>query len=337
MNTSWKPISATHAAAHPLYGIKGWLLFLAFGLLLGPLKELAAINAEAHKAGVALSELLSIDLPQVSLIKVSLSLSALCTAVIYWLLFTKHPKFRSISTWIWIGSYPVVAILGLLNPFEGLGSAIITSLIPWLLSCAVWVTYLNLSQRVRVTFEHSVRVVSPEPMHAPDKSSYSASSFDAVNRSKNIDSSAGLASTNRTSPSGFAMPDFAKANVSDEVLWASALAEFESRNRRQGLWAKSFSDSNGNESLAKARYLANRVHELQKEQQAAQLQQEEAKRQMKDQEKRADKAAMERFYYLLPKGICPNCDSKIPLESKACPRCKALFGSDSTWKPRPLD
>lgn len=49
----------------------------------------------------------------------------------------------------------------------------------------------------------------------------------------------------------------------DERLWASALAEFDSKSRRAGLWAKAFAEANGDESLAKASYLRARVVELQ--------------------------------------------------------------------------
>jgi hypothetical protein len=39
-----------------------------------------------------------------------------------------------------------------------------------------------------------------------------------------------------------------------------------------------------------------------------------------------------------PWGICPNCDSKIPLDSIECPnsKCKALFGPNSAWQVKPL-
>ena len=42
--------------------------------------------------------------------------------------------------------------------------------------------------------------------------------------------------------------------------------------------------------------------------------------------------------YTDPLGICPNCDSKIPLNSLECPNpmCKALFGANSAWKIDPL-
>jgi len=35
-------------------------------------------------------------------------------------------------------------------------------------------------------------------------------------------------------------------------------------------------------------------------------------------------------------GLCPNCESEIPIGSLECPKCKALFGPHSTWKITPL-
>ena len=42
--------------------------------------------------------------------------------------------------------------------------------------------------------------------------------------------------------------------------------------------------------------------------------------------------------YTGPWGMCPNCDSKIPLNSLECPnpKCQAQFGPNSAWKVKPL-
>lgn len=59
----------------------------------------------------------------------------------------------------------------------------------------------------------------------------------------------------------------APAEPTEELMWASALTEFEGKHRRAGLWAKSFAQAAGNEAQAKACYLKQRVTELQAEQQ----------------------------------------------------------------------
>lgn len=52
------------------------------------------------------------------------------------------------------------------------------------------------------------------------------------------------------------------SQVATESLWEQALSEFENGPRKAGLWAKVFSEADGNESQAKARYLKVRVQQL---------------------------------------------------------------------------
>ena len=153
MSASWKSVSAAEAAEHPLYGVKNWLIVFAFGVLLGLLREIASLNVEALRAGMSLTELLSVDHPAITFLKIALVLDTAIVAAIYWLLFTKHPKFRSVTTWLLLGGFPVLVLLGIRYTFAGLADAMAISFISWAISCAVWVTYLNRSRRVRVTFE----------------------------------------------------------------------------------------------------------------------------------------------------------------------------------------
>lgn len=53
------------------------------------------------------------------------------------------------------------------------------------------------------------------------------------------------------------------AAVPQEEFWSSALAEFDSSERRPGLWARAFAEAQGNEAAAKANYLRYRASELQ--------------------------------------------------------------------------
>ena len=50
--------------------------------------------------------------------------------------------------------------------------------------------------------------------------------------------------------------------MQEEDFWAQALEEFESINRKAGLWAKFYAESEGNESQAKAKYLKLRAEQL---------------------------------------------------------------------------
>lgn len=37
-----------------------------------------------------------------------------------------------------------------------------------------------------------------------------------------------------------------------------------------------------------------------------------------------------------PRGLCPNCETEIALNSLECPKCKAQFGPNSAWNVKPL-
>lgn len=122
----------------------------------------------------------------------------------------------------------------------------------------------------------------------------------------------------------------------DEGAWEAALTEFDTGNRRPGLWAMVFSAADGNESLAKARYLQARVTELEAEREALASQRTlDAKRIAKELEL-AHLTEEERAEALRPKGMCPNCDAVIALASATCPRCRATFGNEAAWKVAPM-
>lgn len=104
----------------------------------------------------------------------------------------------------------------------------------------------------------------------------------------------------------------------EDDFWAKALEEFESQNKRLGLWAKLISEAHGNESLAKAMYLKLRSSQLS----------EERELQIRDEALRQQEAIERRLTH----GVCPNCDEAILLNSKECPKCHALFGASDGWQ-----
>lgn len=262
MSTTWKTISPAEATAHPLYGVKNWLVVFALAVLLGLSREFGTMSVEARTSGLTLSQLLAIDHPAVTLAKIELSFNAIMIIVIYWALFTKQSKFRLIATTFLVASWPMVVIAGAINPFEGLWNAMAVSFLSWVPSCAIWVTYLNRSRRVRVTFEHMVRITSapaPETVmslqhensHVPESSRQKAHAR-------------GAPETPLANCAGKILPLPA---LEDEDHWATALVEFESDSRRLGVWAKAYSLSAGNEAVAKATYLQVRADELAHERQ----------------------------------------------------------------------
>lgn len=123
---------------------------------------------------------------------------------------------------------------------------------------------------------------------------------------------------------------------SEEEMWAAAMAEESSANRRQGLWAKCFGESGGVESAAKAAYMAARVEEMTAEARAASKAAEDRWRAEQEERRLAHLNEEQRAYERLPKGECPNCDAMIPLSILECPKCEANFGPGSAWKVKPM-
>ena len=78
-----------------------------------------------------------------------------------------------------------------------------------------------------------------------------------------VSSSSFSPSSSQVSP--FVKPIVAASSTPSEDMWAAAIAEFDSDARRPGLWALSFSESQGDEGAAKANYLRYRTDELQYE------------------------------------------------------------------------
>lgn len=341
MARHWQIVSPEEAKQHPLYGIKNWLVVFAVGLLLGPVLELGLVGVEAEQAGMSLSDFLTIDHPAVTFVKLALILHALMAVVIFGFLVLKHPKFRFVSTLALLGLWPALALVGAANSFPGLANELAKSFFGSIASCAIWVTYLQRSKRVRVTFEH--RILADKLPHPKAAVSTPQSSVDiAPSASAALPTRSGPLAHGAISPNISSAP-VAKQTWSNESLWSQALAEFESNSRRSGLWAKSFAEAQGNELIAKAAYLRERVAQLEREhqEQVAELARQ-AKEQTRQAEERAKETALahlspqRRAYALLPKGLCPKCDAIILRSAEGCPKCGAIFDRNSAWKVIPL-
>jgi hypothetical protein len=265
---SWKKVTIAEAKAHPLYGVKSWLIVFAVGVLLGGLRELGSLNIEAHKAGLTITQLLNIDHPAIHFAKISLWFNVGILVVIYWALLSKSPHFRLIASSLLLLSWPIGALIGLVSPFVGIGTALGMSLIPWMISCAVWVTYLNRSHRVRVTFEQLVWDFEP------DKSARNELS-NTLTGNRNLVENWSKAQIEQNKPINHSYSNVSpldkSTNIfdSEDELWAMSLAEFDSPNRLSGLWAKCFSEALGNEEVAKAEYLLQRTMQLRHTQEVA--------------------------------------------------------------------
>ena len=161
MAKRWQKVTVEQARQHPLYGVGGWLIVFAVGLLLGLISGLGDVRGEAHKAGMTMWELLSLDHPAATYVNAALGLQVFIVASIYWLLLSKHASFRMVTSALLLGGWPAAALLGALGPFPGLAGSLALAFFSWAISCAVWVTYLQRSERVRVTFENCLAADAP--------------------------------------------------------------------------------------------------------------------------------------------------------------------------------
>lgn len=155
---TWKRVTVDEAKKHSLYGVGGWLAWFIFSNLFGLLQEVGRINVEASKIGVSLGRFLGLDTPLARFLEVTLAIDALSVTIILWFLFSKHQSFRHVSSYILLGLWPAEALVGLLVTSPDLAYVLAVNFVPYVFYCAAWVPYLQKSKRVRVTFEHCVKV-----------------------------------------------------------------------------------------------------------------------------------------------------------------------------------
>ncbi len=278
MAREWRKVSREEAKAHSLYGVKNWLAFFALGVLLVPLREVGALIGEAESVGLTLAQLLDSNASFKTWVLLVLATEAAMVVTIFGLMLSKSPHFRVVASAILIAIFPAFALFAFFTEAPGGGVAIGMSFFPWVVSCLVWVTYLQRSRRVRVTFEHCVLATDsaanfsaapvPSPTHVPvvemPHIPTTTSSAPATSASQTVEASAQLAHAAFSSGPG-PRATATGAGVAEEALWAQALDEFNGIGRKQGLWAKAFAQAAGNESAAQAQYLSERVRQLSEE------------------------------------------------------------------------
>ncbi len=333
--SKWRNVSKETAAAHKLYGVGGWLLFFAVGCFLGLLADLGRVNIDARSMGLSTGDYLSIPHPSIGVTKATLLFEVIVVVCIYWMMFFKSVNFRRYASVLLLSVFPVVCLVALANTYEGVGTALASEFIRWAVSCGVWVSYLQLSTRVRVTFEHCI----------PEESE----KVQSLNQSL-ITSGSAHASTIAPAVAGEgARVTIPASDEPEEQFWAIALSECDEQKMRPGLWAKAFAESQGQETVAKAVYMKLRAAQLQSDRNSQQLKEREeherfAHAALEQQKKfEAEQAALlsrmsedVRVEALKPKGRCPNCSAVIALDAEDCPHCNASFGASSAWRVQKL-
>ena len=350
-------VTLTEAQNDRFYGVKGWLIVFCITAILGFLSSwgsmVGSFSKEYPGFKGGLFDFLSLDFDGVIGLRVLFVAGIAELLFIFYLMFSKHKKFRIYTTLCLILSFPLGVII--LMIFGGSVSfSSVNTFIQYLISSTIWCSYLNMSKRVRITFDNTTKnperltilsqlekITSTEPKKIDNAensviSSVAFNSDENINRQllipqkyieKNLsEDSVGLNINHDVSVKPI--------EVDIEQVWATAFAEFESDNRKQGVWAMAFAEANGVEALAKASYLKIRVSQLTAEK-SEQIKQANVLK-VKLAKEAITKQEHEEWLAQNPtaNAACPNCNFPVHDYFLSCPKCKADFGSASSWAPR---
>ena len=247
--SKWTTLTAEEAAKHPMYGIRGAASLLravcAVIPALGLLESIGTLTGFANTP----RGILPID----GVLIVPYVVFFLWSGYNAILLEKKKPSFiPSFLAFLVVG--PVLSVstpflwqaLSGITPTSAESSLPVQSvLVAWGLWALIWAPYVVSSKRLNVTLLHRVRRSDvPVVTVAANQQQVPAMPI----------ASAHLASGLTPTPP--------HDDVSDEGVWAAVLQEFDSDQRKKGLWAKLYAECDGNEARAKAAYLKARAGQL---------------------------------------------------------------------------
>ncbi len=270
MAGNWIEIDGVNAKNHPLYGIKGWLLFYLFATVFGMFISLGYANSAAHQLGFGFFEFLEIDSPATNYTSYALILEFIMRVAIILAAINRYSGFRNIATAIHIASWPATLIIALAIGIDYVSGLVIPALVPYVLTTVVWVAYLQRSRRVRVTFEYAINIKDNfcEEAIVRTRANATANESSFINRSavQTEKSQPDLNKEQGATDHTYAENKAETALNDDSVdFWAQALDEFEGDKRNRGDWAKCFAEARGNEGVAKAEYLINAEARIRKD------------------------------------------------------------------------
>jgi hypothetical protein len=272
----WTKVPIGEARKHRKYGIKNGLIILIIYLVLSPLAIWGSLNNQLWEARVTHSEFFSRS-DSAAMVVFQLLISLVMAGIVLWAMFTKQPKFRRIGTTVFASYFPVFFLLVLIFPNVAMGQAIAQGLIKWLIFGGLWVLYLQRSQRVRVTFEHTIKTPRPNPVGPTDEPTQAPPQAASQIAIKMPTALATEASSQALEPKNIPSSPTAihstpvrtvseepQSTVADEdeFLWSQALTELDGSDRKNGLWAQCYAAHNGHEPAARADYLKKRVGQL---------------------------------------------------------------------------
>ena len=300
----WKQVSEFEVHAHPLYGIKGWLIAFSVFVVLGIGGDLYAL--------VTLPD--GLDPRLEKYFQAAGGYGILYLSCILWMLFTKDRRFRRATIALLLASWPIKAAIAIAcDAPEVIDQTFRFS--RWVMSSGMWSWYLYVSTRVRVTFDHCVPASTGG---APGL------------RSAALTAPAPPVVAKTTAPPP-TMPALAALPIvaDEEDLWAAAAEELET-SRRPGLWAKAFAHTQGNDAAARAAYLNWRVTELRIEVEES-IARARRERQAEEERRRLAAEAEEARH----QGACSCCGQIMSMTKTECFKCRAIFGKGSAYRLTP--
>lgn len=282
MSEKWIQVSPEQAKQHRLYGIKGWLLVFMIGVVLSIVLPPLMVAGSLASHNISWSTFQKFDPNTAKFLKFLIGYVVIISGLIVWLAFEKAKEFRSFSIYALLSVFPVNVLLVALFQVAGSASFLGEDLIRWVISCAIWISYLNLSKRVRVTFESKV--------HYKEASNEAHTSEGSINKqyqrsviakhdvlSNSPSQSISIHSQVADAASDLLMPiamrkenlgveskDFTaqRSDRSDSEVWGLVLDEYEGGARDRSLYARLFAEYDGDEQKTKAAYLKTRVSEI---------------------------------------------------------------------------
>ena len=250
--SEWKKISKSEAETHSLYGVKGWLLVYALGVVLGPLSDLGQVGILASKVGITVTELLSEEAPASKFLRYVLTLEFFMSGVILVIIARKDGVFRGVASSWMICSFPIVCVIGYLNSFDGLGEILGQTFLSWVISSGIWVSYLNISKRVRVTFEHRTSVSTKADRSNLRKAEQSSTL--APRKFESLETLVEESNNRKGSGSDY--------RAEDEPFFAIVAGEIGTNLLDVGLWNRLLVENGGDEIRTKVKYIETRVARL---------------------------------------------------------------------------
>lgn len=258
MARQWKQVSPAEAKRHPLYGIKGWLLVFLVGRVLGFLMDYGRLIQDAKSVGLTLSQVMDLDANYANWVYLVLSLQGVVSAALIHAAWNRNPSFRKLGIALLLMSPPLLVLFTVVSNFSGGGQVLFALMPSYVIINLGWAAYLARSRRVRVTFENQIL---EQELKAPRAAPSPAPVSDFVETRPQRESLAPRTAA-RPEVSAPASAPAPQAFPETEELWAQALQELNSPERRPGLWAKAFATAQGNEAQAQALYLRERVQQL---------------------------------------------------------------------------